>query len=33
MWFCDRMVWLYDDMKDKHPPYAAWLRPEKKEDR
>lgn len=26
MWFCDRMVWLYDDMKDKHPPYAAWLR-------
>jgi hypothetical protein len=26
MWFCDRMVWLYDDMKDKHPDYAAWLR-------
>lgn len=26
MWFCDRMVWLYDDMKDIHPPYAAWLR-------
>ena len=27
MWFCDRMVWLYEDMKDRHPPYAAWLRP------
>ncbi len=26
MWFVDRMVWLYDDMKDKHPDYAAWLR-------
>lgn len=26
MWFCDRMVWLFDDMKDKHPPYAAWIR-------
>ncbi|MFL4995572.1 MAG: DUF6653 family protein [Microvirga sp.] len=26
MWFCDRMVWLYDEMKDKHPPYAEWRR-------
>jgi hypothetical protein len=26
MWFCDRMVWLYDDMKNKHPAYAGWLR-------
>jgi len=31
MWFCDRMVWLYDDMKDEHPPYAAWLRADKEE--
>jgi len=26
MWFVDRMVWLYEDMKDKHPDYGAWLR-------
>ncbi len=26
MWFIDRMVWLFEDMKDQHPPYAAWLR-------
>jgi len=26
MWFVDRMAWLYEDMKDKHPEYAAWLR-------
>jgi hypothetical protein len=26
MWFCDRMVWLYEDMKDRHPAYAGWLR-------
>jgi hypothetical protein len=32
MWFCDRMVWLYEDMKDKHPPYAAWSRAGKEED-
>jgi hypothetical protein len=31
MWFCDRMVWLYEDMKDKHPPYAQWLRVGQKE--
>jgi len=28
MWFCDRMVWLYEDMKDKHPEYGSWLRKE-----
>jgi len=26
MWLCDRMVWLYEDIKDRHPAYAAWLR-------
>ena len=26
MWFCDRMVWLYDDMRDRHMAYAGWLR-------
>lgn len=26
MWFVDRMVWLFEDMKDTHPEYAAWLR-------
>lgn len=26
LWFCDRMVWLYDDMRMAHAPYAAWLR-------
>ena len=26
LWFCDRMVWLYEDMKDSHPEYGAWLR-------
>jgi hypothetical protein len=31
MWFCDRMVWLYDEMKDKHPPYAAWAQAGQKE--
>lgn len=25
-WFCDRMVWLYEDMKTADPAYAAWLR-------
>lgn len=28
LWFCDRMVWLYQDMKDRDPAYAAWLRKE-----
>jgi hypothetical protein len=31
MWFCDRMVWLYDEMKDKHPPYATWAKAGQKE--
>ena len=26
-WFVDRMVWLYEDMKDSRPDYAGWLRP------
>ncbi|MGR3761469.1 DUF6653 family protein [Roseobacteraceae bacterium NS-SX3] len=26
LWFVDRMVWLYQDMKDESPEYAAWLR-------
>lgn len=25
LWFCDRMVWLYDDMRDAAPEYRAWL--------
>ena len=24
-WFVDRMVWIYEDMKDADPKYAAWL--------
>jgi hypothetical protein len=31
MWFCDRMVWLYEDMKDKHPSYARWAEARGKE--
>lgn len=26
VWFVDRMVWLYQDMKDSNPTYASWLR-------
>jgi hypothetical protein len=26
LWFLDRMVWLFEDMKERHPPYARWLR-------
>jgi hypothetical protein len=26
MWFCDRMVWLYEDMKNSTPEYSNWLR-------
>lgn len=26
MWFCDRMVWLYEDMKDRHPRHRASSR-------
>ncbi|ADK86401.1 conserved hypothetical protein [Desulfarculus baarsii DSM 2075] len=25
MWFVDRMVWLFEDMKDKNAAYRAWL--------
>ena len=25
-WFIDRMVWIYEDFKDRDPKYAAWLR-------
>ncbi|MCB1513283.1 MAG: hypothetical protein H6876_11835 [Hyphomicrobiaceae bacterium] len=26
MWFADRMVWLFEDMKSQHPNYRKWLR-------
>ncbi|WP_316648575.1 DUF6653 family protein [Ovoidimarina sediminis] len=26
IWFVDRMVWLYEDMKEADPVYRAWLR-------
>jgi hypothetical protein len=25
LWFLDRMVWLYGEMKDAHPEYRRWL--------
>lgn len=25
-WFVDRMVWIYEEMKDTDPVYASWLR-------
>ena len=25
LWFCDRMVWIYEDMKDTDPRYRSWL--------
>lgn len=25
LWFCDRMVWLYQDMIDRNPTYRSWL--------
>lgn len=28
VWFCDRMVWLWDDMKGATPDYQAWDRAE-----
>lgn len=28
LWFCDRMVWLWQDMKDATDPYRAWDRAE-----
>lgn len=26
IWFVDRMVWIYHDMKDAHPTFQAWLK-------
>lgn len=25
IWFCDRMVWLYEDMRKQNAVYASWL--------
>lgn len=25
LWFVDRMVWIYEDMKDKNPEYKSWI--------
>ena len=25
-WFCDRMVWIYEDMKHTDPVYLSWLK-------
>ena len=25
LWFLDRMVWLYEDMRQAHPQYQSWL--------
>ena len=25
LWFADRMVWIYEDMKDATPEYKSWL--------
>lgn len=25
LWFCDRMVWLYEDMKSSDPEFEGWL--------
>ncbi|MDZ8240651.1 MAG: DUF6653 family protein [Nostoc sp. ChiQUE01a] len=25
LWFIDRMVWLYNDMKDVNQEYQSWL--------
>ncbi|MEM8794479.1 MAG: DUF6653 family protein [Pseudomonadota bacterium] len=25
VWFCDRMVWLYEDMRRENAVYASWL--------
>lgn len=27
-WFVDRMVWLYQDMKETNPEYLSWLKSE-----
>ena len=26
LWFVDRMVWVYEDMKDTNPEYERWLK-------
>ena len=26
LWFVDRMVWLFEDMKDSDPRYRGWIR-------
>lgn len=26
-WFVDRMVWVYQDVKDQNPVYQSWLKP------
>ncbi len=26
LWFCDRMVWLYEDASETNSEYASWLR-------
>ena len=28
VWFVDRMVWLYEDMKTANPDYVAWTAPD-----
>lgn len=25
-WFVDRMVWIYENMKDTNPVYLSWLK-------
>ncbi|WP_462172001.1 DUF6653 family protein [Pseudoalteromonas xiamenensis] len=30
-WFVDRMVWIYQDVKDLNPTYQSWLRTEKQQ--
>ena len=25
VWFCDRMVWLYEDMRKENAVYASWI--------
>lgn len=28
LWFVDRMVWLFEIMSERHPPYRRWLDPD-----
>ena len=32
LWFVDRMVWIYEDMKDKDPVYESWRYQDNKEE-